>query len=309
MADLHERQRSSLLSGSPLWSTADLRAIRGRICAIGPATRDALARLLIKVDVVAAEYIAEGLLDALSGYDLTGARILIARAAVARDVLPLALADRGAHVDVVEAYRTVAPPDLAGRAAEVLRGKPDWITFTSSSTVENLMAAVGGGGPAGNPNREYWTRHERCASKKQRRSQRRGIRLYSSRRDRRDISGEYNRIVKFPQPCAIVLLALAGCANKNVDSLEAVKQGVIRDISKNVNVGAMDVNVVSVSFRDKEADAVITFAPKGGPAAQGLTMNYTLERRGDEWHIKNRSSDAGPWRPGLRPEATCRAAI
>lgn len=99
--------------------------------------------------------------------------------------------------------------------------------------------------------------------------------------------------MKFPQPCAIVLLALAGCANKNVDSLEAVKQGVIRDISKNVNVGAMDVNVVSVSFRDKEADAVITFAPKGGPAAQGLTMNYTLERRGDEWHIKNRSSMQG----------------
>jgi hypothetical protein len=81
----------------------------------------------------------------------------------------------------------------------------------------------------------------------------------------------------------------AGCSNRNIDSLEAVRQGVIRDISKSVNVGAMDVNVVSVSFRDKEADAVVSFAPKGGTPQQGLTMNYTLERQGSEWHIKKRA--------------------
>ncbi len=92
---------------------------------------------------------------------------------------------------------------------------------------------------------------------------------------------------------AAVLFFLAGCSNKNVDSLEAVKQGVIKDISKNVNVGAMDVNVVSVSFRDTEADAVVSFAPKGGTAAQGLTMNYTLERQGGEWHIKKRGNMQG----------------
>jgi hypothetical protein len=88
---------------------------------------------------------------------------------------------------------------------------------------------------------------------------------------------------------ALALLALAGCSSRNVDSLDAVKQGVIKDISKNINVAAMDVNVVSVSFRDKEADAVVSFAPKGGSAAQGLTMNYTMERKGDEWHIKSRA--------------------
>jgi len=84
-------------------------------------------------------------------------------------------------------------------------------------------------------------------------------------------------------------LALVGCSGKNVDTLEAVKQGVIKDIAKSINVGAMDVNVVSVSFRDKEADAVVQFAPKGGTAAQGLTMNYTMERQGTEWHIKKRA--------------------
>ena len=126
-------------------SAADLRSIRGRICAIGPATRDALERFHIKVDVTAKEYVAEGLLDALSAYDLAGARILIARAAVARDLLPTELSRRGARVDVADAYRTVAPADLSARAAEILARKPDWITFTSSSTVQNLVDAIGAG--------------------------------------------------------------------------------------------------------------------------------------------------------------------
>jgi hypothetical protein len=97
--------------------------------------------------------------------------------------------------------------------------------------------------------------------------------------------------VKFVLIGAAALIALTGCSNKNVDSLEAVKQGVIKDISKNINVGAMDVNVASVSFRDKEADAVVQFIPKGGTAQQGLTMNYTMERQGNEWHIKKRAQN------------------
>lgn len=97
--------------------------------------------------------------------------------------------------------------------------------------------------------------------------------------------------MKFVFIGAAALIAFAGCSNKNVDSLEAVKQGVIKDISKNINVGAMDVNVVSVSFRDKEADAVVQFAPKGGTPQQGLTMNYTMERQGAEWHIKKRAQN------------------
>ena len=95
--------------------------------------------------------------------------------------------------------------------------------------------------------------------------------------------------VKLVSTGALALALLTGCSRHNIDTLDAVKQGVIRDISKNVNVAAMDVNVVSVSFRDKEADAVVSFAPKGGTAAQGLTMNYTLERRENEWHIKSRA--------------------
>jgi uroporphyrinogen III methyltransferase/synthase len=124
-------------------SRLDLRAIRGRICAIGPATREALEHFHLKVDCMAERYVAEGLLDAMAAYDLSGSRILIARAAVARDLLPTELTRRGAIVDVVEAYRTAAPKDLADRAADILSRKPDWITFTSSSTVKNLVEAVG----------------------------------------------------------------------------------------------------------------------------------------------------------------------
>jgi uroporphyrinogen III methyltransferase / synthase len=89
------------------------------------------------------EYIAEGLLEAFAAHDLAGKRILLPRAAVARDVVPTELTRRGAHVNVVEAYRTVAPDDLADRIRDAFARHPDCVTFTSSSTVQNFVAAAG----------------------------------------------------------------------------------------------------------------------------------------------------------------------
>ena len=125
-------------------SAADLRTLRARICAIGPATRAAIEALHLKVDLMGTEYVAEGLLKAFESHQLEGARILLPRAAVARDLVPAELARRGAQVDVVEAYRTALPPDAAARAREIFGGnrKPDWIAFTSSSTVQNFVAAA-----------------------------------------------------------------------------------------------------------------------------------------------------------------------
>lgn len=85
-------------------------------------------------------------------------------------------------------------------------------------------------------------------------------------------------------------LLLTGCS-KNIDTTEAVKQGVIRDLSKKVDINNMDVNVSSVSFRGNEADALVAFAPKGSGSAQGMTMRYTLEKQSDGWHIKKRQGD------------------
>ncbi len=121
----------------------DLRKLRGRICAIGPATRAAIEALHLKVDLMPREYVAESLVEAFAAIDLAGQRILLPRAAVARDLVPDELARRGAEVDVVEAYRTVTPDDLAWCLHRVLEQRPDCLTFTSSSTVRNLVEAAG----------------------------------------------------------------------------------------------------------------------------------------------------------------------
>jgi uroporphyrinogen III methyltransferase / synthase len=122
----------------------DLRSLRAKLCAIGPATKAAIEALHLHVDVMPKEYVAESLLEALAGEDLKGKRVLLPRAAVARDLVPVALAERGAYVDVVEAYRTVMPADAGEKARAALLRKPDWVTFTSSSTVKNLVKALGG---------------------------------------------------------------------------------------------------------------------------------------------------------------------
>ena len=121
----------------------DLRKLRAKICAIGPATRAAVEALHVKVDLMGTEYVAEGLLEAFAAHDLAGKRVLLPRAAVARDLVPVELAKRGARVDVVEAYRTVVPEGLAERVLEVFTHRPDCITFTSSSTVRNFVEAAG----------------------------------------------------------------------------------------------------------------------------------------------------------------------
>ncbi|MSV35865.1 MAG: uroporphyrinogen-III C-methyltransferase [Bryobacterales bacterium] len=124
-------------------SNRDLRALRAKLCAIGPATRAAIEALHLRVDVMPEEYVAESLVAALTGEDLTGKRVLLPRAAVARDLVPITLRERGAVVDVVEAYRTLIPADAAAAAKAALARKPDWITFTSSSTLKNFVEVAG----------------------------------------------------------------------------------------------------------------------------------------------------------------------
>jgi uroporphyrinogen III methyltransferase/synthase len=121
----------------------DIRSLRAKVCAIGSATAAAVEGLHIKVDRVPKEYVAESLLEALASDDLAGKRVLLPRAAVARDLVPDELTRRGAIVDVVEAYRTVVPEDAAARAQAILARCPHWITFTSSSTVKNFLTVAG----------------------------------------------------------------------------------------------------------------------------------------------------------------------
>jgi uroporphyrinogen III methyltransferase/synthase len=125
-------------------SQTDFRSLHARICAIGPATRAAIEALHLKVDLMGKDYVGESLVKAFAIHELEATRILLPRAAVARDLVPAELSQRGAKVDVVEAYRTVLPEDAADRAREIFGGspKPGWITFTSSSTVENFVSVA-----------------------------------------------------------------------------------------------------------------------------------------------------------------------
>jgi uroporphyrinogen III methyltransferase / synthase len=124
-------------------SPQDLRNLKSRICAIGPATKAAVEGLHLKVDLMPREYVAESLVEAFANEALQFRRILLPRAAVARDLVPRELSRMGATVDVVEAYRTVPPAGLADAAQAIFDRKPHWITFTSSSTVTNFLAAAG----------------------------------------------------------------------------------------------------------------------------------------------------------------------
>jgi uroporphyrinogen III methyltransferase/synthase len=126
-------------------SDQDLRSLKARICAIGPATRQAIENLHLKVDLMPQQYVAESVVEAFRSERLQGKRVLLPRAAVARDLIPTELEKLGAHIDVVEAYRNVIPEDAAARAHEIFSAarKPEWITFTSSSTVSNCVAIAG----------------------------------------------------------------------------------------------------------------------------------------------------------------------
>lgn len=124
-------------------SRLDFRTIKAKICAIGSATRSAVETLHLKVDLMPQEYVAESMVKAFESEELAGNVILFPRAAIARDVVPVALTKRGARVDIVEAYRTGAPDSASARISEVLARKPHWITFASSSTVTNFIQAAG----------------------------------------------------------------------------------------------------------------------------------------------------------------------
>lgn len=123
-------------------SKRDLRGLRAKLAAIGPATRESLEQAHLKVDEIGDEYVAESLAAAIGKHSLAGAAVLLVRAAAARDFLPEWLREHGALVSVVEAYRTSAAPDLNERARELEAHPPDWITFTSSSTVDSFFTAV-----------------------------------------------------------------------------------------------------------------------------------------------------------------------
>ena len=121
----------------------DARALAGtRVAAIGPGTAAALREHGVIADVVPERFVAEALVEALADVPVT--RALVARAAEARDVLPDGLRERGAEVDVLALYETVAEPLTEAQSTAARHAH--YVTFTSSSTVNFFLDAIA---PAG----------------------------------------------------------------------------------------------------------------------------------------------------------------
>ena len=123
----------------------DARALGyAKVAAIGSATAEKLKQYGLVADVIPQEYRAEGVVEALKGKMPPHAKILIPRAEEAREVLPDTLREMGAEVEVAPAYRTVCGQvDGEALAAKLKEGRIDMVTFTSSSTVKNLVNIIG----------------------------------------------------------------------------------------------------------------------------------------------------------------------
>jgi uroporphyrinogen III methyltransferase / synthase len=153
---LHSYALVCLTSANGVGLLFDAMAAQGRdaralanasVAAIGAGTELALAQHGVVADIVPERFVGEELVAALNRLELRGKPVLVARAAEARELLPNALRERGAEVDVVALYETVAEtPD----PAELERARDaDFVTFTSSSTVRNFLEASPNGIPEG----------------------------------------------------------------------------------------------------------------------------------------------------------------
>lgn len=112
-----------------------------RTAAIGKATAEAAHKAGFRVALVPGAYVAEDLVRELAA-EAAGKRVLLARAAVARDVIPDALREAGAIVDVLDAYRNVLPDDAPEMLRVALKTRVDAALFSSSSSVTHLAEAA-----------------------------------------------------------------------------------------------------------------------------------------------------------------------
>jgi uroporphyrinogen-III synthase len=124
------RQKEEALHGFP------------RLAVVGRATAEAARKTNLTVTVVPEKYLAESLITALHTFGLAGKRFLLARAAIARDLIPEALREAGAEVEVVDAYRNQMPEGAIDQLRAAMSEGVEVATFTSSSSATHLLEAT-----------------------------------------------------------------------------------------------------------------------------------------------------------------------
>ncbi len=118
----------------------DTRALHGvKVAAIGPASADALARYGVSADLIAETATSDGLAAAMIETGIAGSRVLLPRSDIAGSLLPKRLRSGGALVEEVVCYHTLVPESSRDLVRDTLKEGVDAITFTSSSTVKNLL--------------------------------------------------------------------------------------------------------------------------------------------------------------------------
>ena len=97
--------------------------------------------------------------------------------------------------------------------------------------------------------------------------------------------------VKYLRILAPLAALLLTACSKNIQTNEAVREAVIKHVSQNkgLQISSMDIEVTSVTFRDDQAEVVVSFRPKGGDASSGMQIPYTLEKKGSEWVVKKKT--------------------
>lgn len=116
---------------------------KARIAAVGPKTAEALAERGIIADVLPAKYQGEGILEAIQADLKAGQKVLLPTADLARDYLPARLKELGLEVTEVDVYENVLTTDDGDEIIHLLQNQSiHIITFTSSSTVTNLLEAL-----------------------------------------------------------------------------------------------------------------------------------------------------------------------
>ena len=126
-------------------SKYDLRILKGiSLCAIGHRTARAVEALGLRIDLVAREFTAEGLVCELQRWGIAGRRFLIPRAKVARDLLPREIVRYGGTADVIPVYETTRPHYTTEEIEALFEKRQvDMLTFASASTVQNFHEIVG----------------------------------------------------------------------------------------------------------------------------------------------------------------------
>jgi hypothetical protein len=100
------------------------------------------------------------------------------------------------------------------------------------------------------------------------------------------------------------MICLAGC-NRGVQNKDAVRQGVLDHLAQvQLNVASMNVEVTSVQFNGNQAEATVSFTPKGASGAPGMSMRYQLEQKDGRWVVMGRKdAGASPHGGGAMPPA------